>query len=123
MTLPLLRPCPFCGNQPDSANPDVFQLVDGGKRGVVVCCIQGPEVRTNYKPSPDWHQAAAEAWNKRAEQLPEVVQAAARYELLRTLSAREFTVLYKENLIAGVPFDTLVDRRIAERARKRAAGR
>jgi len=47
--------------------------------------------------------------------LDEVVKAAERYELLRTLTPREFKQLYQENISQGTGFDNLVDAMVAAR--------
>lgn len=55
-----LKPCPFCGEVPTE-----IRETDGFKWGAVVCCITGPEVRTNYVPVAEWRDAAIAAWNER----------------------------------------------------------
>jgi hypothetical protein len=62
----LLLPCPFCGELLDANNPDTFATINTPKYGAVMCCITGPEVRTQYKPLEHWRDAAIEAWNTRA---------------------------------------------------------
>lgn len=63
-----LAPCPFCGEVPP---PGCFIMdtAQGNKWGYVQCgCgVKGPEVRTEYNPSPDapWHSRAAKEWNRR----------------------------------------------------------
>lgn len=59
-----------------------------------------------------------EGYPKRlGEALDEVVKAAERYELVRTLNPREFKQLWKENVSNGTGFDSLVDALIKARAR------
>lgn len=124
-----LKPCPFCRSILDSTKDTTFRYVDGGKKwGAVMCCIQGPDVRTGFRPAPEWHQAAADEWNDRGGEdegavTPEAVRAAARYELVRTLSPRDFSAMWTENLQTGKPFDDLVDEKIAERAKQRSPAR
>lgn len=57
-----LKSCPFCGETPDAESHYVNQ---GTKWGGIQCCIEGPEVRTNYKEWPAWKDNAIEAWNTR----------------------------------------------------------
>jgi len=57
-----LKPCPFCGN-----TPSTFDTNQGTKWGFVVCCIQGPEVRTSYKPEEHWREDAIRSWNDRCD--------------------------------------------------------
>lgn len=61
-----LLPCPFCGAVPDIDNPLTFQSDQGTKWGHVVCCCQGPEVRTGYESIEKWRDDAITAWNTRA---------------------------------------------------------
>jgi hypothetical protein len=61
-----MLPCPFCGAVPDSDNNGTFDTICAGKWGFVVCCCQGPEVRTNYHELEHWKQDAIDAWNERA---------------------------------------------------------
>lgn len=61
-----LKPCPFCGETPDIESELTFQSNQGTKWGFVVCCCQGPEVRTGYGPLEDWREDAIEEWNTRA---------------------------------------------------------
>ena len=57
-----------------------------------------------------------EGYPKRlGEALDEVVKAAERYELLRTLNPREFSNLWRVNIFQETGFDDLVDKMIAER--------
>ncbi len=58
-----LKPCPFCGSVPDPER--CFKFVDGHKWGAVVCCCEGPDVRTHYSDGREWWAEAAEAWNTR----------------------------------------------------------
>jgi len=60
-----LLPCPFCGEIPDINDPNTFRASQGTKWGNVVCCFDGPEVRTSYKDVEFWRDAAIEAWNDR----------------------------------------------------------
>jgi len=60
-----LKPCPFCGETPDAANPLTFQMNQGDKWGFVVCCCNGPEVRTGYQDVEHWRADAIAAWNSR----------------------------------------------------------
>ena len=62
-----LKPCPFCGETPDALNEATFQSDQGTKWGFVVCCCNGPEVRTGYCPVEEWKQDAIDAWNTRAD--------------------------------------------------------
>lgn len=73
-----LRECPFCGQTPDIAHPYTFQSNQGTKWGYVVCCCQGPEVRTGYGPVEEWRDDAITAWNTRAHSpdLTQLVKAA-----------------------------------------------
>lgn len=57
-----LKPCPFCGQTPDE---DSHYVNQGTKWGGILCCIEGPEVRTGYKPWPHWKDAAVKEWNTR----------------------------------------------------------
>ena len=61
-----LKPCPFCGETPDVNDPATFQMNQGTKWGFVVCCCNGPEVRTEYQPVEHWKAEAIAAWNRRA---------------------------------------------------------
>jgi Lar family restriction alleviation protein len=61
-----LLPCPFCGETPNPDDPLTFQMNQGDKWGFVVCCCQGPEVRTEYHTLEHWKQKAIDAWNTRA---------------------------------------------------------
>ena len=65
-----LKPCPFCGETPDAHEEWTFQSNQGSKWGFVVCCCQGPEVRTDYKDVEHWREEAIQAWNERAEDTP-----------------------------------------------------
>jgi len=65
MTNEKLKPCPFCGDVPDVDNPATFQSNQGTKWGFVVCCCNGPEVRTGYGPVDEWKAEAIAAWNQR----------------------------------------------------------
>jgi len=57
-----------------------------------------------------------EGYPKRlSEALEEVVKAAERYEMLRTLNPREFKQLWKENINGYGSFDDLVDALIKAR--------
>lgn len=59
-------PCPFCGCEHVSAEPDIAQ---GGKWGAITCqgcAAKGPEVRTGYRDSEVWRDAAIVEWNRRA---------------------------------------------------------
>jgi len=47
--------------------------------------------------------------------IEEVVKAAKRYDLLRTLNPHEFAYLVERNIAGGEKFDTLVDAEIAKR--------
>lgn len=58
-----LLPCPFCGNIPDG---DSHYINQGTKWGGILCCIEGPDVRTDYKPWPHFKTEAIAAWNTRA---------------------------------------------------------
>ncbi len=60
-----MKPCPFCGQHPDPDNEYTFQSDQGDKWGYVVCCCQGPEVRTGYKDMEYWRDDAIMEWNKR----------------------------------------------------------
>ena len=59
-----LKPCPFCGVTPDE---DSHYINQGTKWGGILCCIEGPEVRTSYKAWPFFKQDAIDAWNDRKE--------------------------------------------------------
>jgi hypothetical protein len=59
-----LKPCPFCGVTPDE---DSHYTNQGTKWGGILCCIEGPEVRTSYKAWPFFKQDAIDAWNDRKE--------------------------------------------------------
>lgn len=61
-----IKPCPFCGSVPDADNPLTFQSNQGDKWGFVVCCCNGPEIRTEYGPWKSWRQDAIDAWNTRS---------------------------------------------------------
>ena len=61
-----LLSCPFCGLTPDINDPNTFQTNQGTKWGFVVCCCNGPEVRTSYKEASYWRDDAIAAWNTRA---------------------------------------------------------
>lgn len=78
-----LKPCPFCGETPDADNPDTFQSSQGRKWGYVVCCGQGPEVRTGYRPVSEWKDDAIAWWNSRSPDpaVVELVRAARALEL------------------------------------------
>ena len=57
-----------------------------------------------------------EGYPKRlGEALDEVVKAAERYELVRTLTPHEFKILWQRNISGEGYFDDLVDKLIAER--------
>lgn len=45
-----VKPCPFCGATPDIDDPNTFRASQGDKWGAMVCCCEGPEVRTGYGP-------------------------------------------------------------------------
>lgn len=83
-----VRPCPFCGDTPDIDNHLTFEADQGTKWGHIVCCGQGPEVRTGYQDVEHWRDDAITEWNKRADDavmlaLIEVAEAASaiiRYE-------------------------------------------
>lgn len=64
-----LKPCPFCGEIPDKNDEWTFQSNQGDKWGFVVCCCQGPEVRTGYQPVEKWRNEAIKAWNERREMM------------------------------------------------------
>jgi len=57
-----LKPCPFCGDIP---GPDSFDFTDCSKWGAVMCCCNGPQVRTGYKKEGAWRDGARIAWNTR----------------------------------------------------------
>lgn len=64
------------------------------------------------------------AMTEQASRLPQRSQsdlelAYQRYEALRLLSPREYGLLWQENLMTGVHFDTLVDRLVAKRVASR----
>lgn len=54
-------------------------------------------------------------WGGNREALNEVVKAAERYELLRTLTPQEFKQLWHDNISGSGHFDELVDKMIGER--------
>lgn len=60
-----IKPCPFCGLTPNIDDESSFRSSQGGKWGNVVCCCEGPEVRTNYKPLESWKEDAIKEWNRR----------------------------------------------------------
>lgn len=60
-----VKPCPLCGALPRLDEPLAFQETDGPKWGALICCGQGPEVRTGYKEVSHWRGEALEAWNDR----------------------------------------------------------
>lgn len=62
----VLLPCPFCGATPSANDTITFQTDSGGKWGHVVCCIDGPDVRTGYQALAYWRDEAIKAWNTRA---------------------------------------------------------
>lgn len=79
-----VRPCPFCGDTPDIDNHLTFEADQGTKWGHIVCCGQGPEVRTGYQDVEHWRDDAITEWNKRADDavmlaLIEVAEAARDY--------------------------------------------
>ena len=61
-----LLPCPFCGEVPDVNDPYTFQADQGDKWGHIVCCCNGPEVRTGYGPLEEWKADAIREWNTRS---------------------------------------------------------
>ena len=63
---PDMKPCPFCGHTPDPYDDSTFETNNVGKWGFVLCCIQGPEVRTGFNPLGHWRRQAIDAWNTRA---------------------------------------------------------
>lgn len=63
-----LLPCPFCGTVPNLEDDAYHYQNQGNKWGGIRCCIDGPEVRTNYKPWPHWKDEAIKEWNTRAPQ-------------------------------------------------------
>jgi hypothetical protein len=65
-----LKPCPFCGVTPDE---DSHYTNQGTKWGGILCCIEGPEVRTSYKAWPFFKQDAIDAWNDRKEPIQKVI--------------------------------------------------
>ena len=79
-----IKPCPFCGATPTIDNDAVFGL-ESAKYGYVTCCINGPTVRTSYKPVSFWKADAIASWNDRFDQLEQDKNAldAARYRYLR----------------------------------------
>jgi hypothetical protein len=60
-----IKDCPFCGNTPDIEDPNTFRVTQGGKWGALICCSEGPEVRTSYAPSTEWRKDAIKEWNSR----------------------------------------------------------
>lgn len=61
-----LKPCPFCGEVPDVNNPATFHREVGDRWARVVCCIEGPEIRSGfYTPLEEWKDEAIAAWNER----------------------------------------------------------
>ncbi len=61
-----LLPCPFCGETPDINDPLTFQMPMTSKWGCVVCCCNGPEVRTGYMKVENWKWKAIKEWNTRS---------------------------------------------------------
>ena len=57
-----LKPCPFCAKTPPD---DQYFTRNGGGFGGIVCCIQGPAVRTEFQNWPAWKSKAIAAWNVR----------------------------------------------------------
>ena len=64
-----ILPCPFCGQTPDINDDAHFKVTQGGKWGSLVCCCEGPEVRTGYQELSHWKAAAIEEWNTRVPKL------------------------------------------------------
>lgn len=78
-----LLPCPFCGTTPDIDNPATFQTNQGTKWGFVVCCCNGPEVRTGYQEASEWRDDAIKEWNTRVP-----AQRMTKEDLIRTICCR-----------------------------------
>lgn len=67
-----------------------------------------------------WRRGGDSAQGSQSEigiAIDECVKAAERYELVRTLTPREFKQLWMENLRNGTGFDGLVDALVKARAR------
>ncbi|HXU93215.1 MAG TPA: hypothetical protein VFP33_06110 [Gallionella sp.] len=72
-----LKPCPWCGEKPNTELDSAFRLTDGMKYGALQCCVVGPEVRTDYKPVSHWKASAIKAWNDRTPTVTNASAAAA----------------------------------------------
>jgi hypothetical protein len=90
MTSQPLKECPFCGRTP---NEDDHYTNQGTKWGGIQCCIEGPEVHTEYKKWPHWKEDAIEAWNTRTPSKDR--------ELLIELSMPEFSTKELSDFIKG----------------------
>ena len=68
---PTVRPCPFCGETPNTESEISFPTNGGFKWGTLQCgCgARGPDVRTDYRPWTEWREKAIGKWNHRADVL------------------------------------------------------
>lgn len=75
-----LKPCPFCGETPDLNDESGHYQIHDNKYGGIRCCIDGPEVRTGYKPWPAWQAEAVNAWNTRPDEDHAARMAVAKFQ-------------------------------------------
>lgn len=62
-----LKPCPFCGQEPEQA---MARRPDGRDQPVIACryCSAIGPINTNTRePESEWQWLALQAWNQRAE--------------------------------------------------------
>jgi hypothetical protein len=79
-------------------------------------------MKQHIKTVKEYIDQRAELWSghtdKLGEALDEVVKAAERYELVRTLTVMQFKMLCQNNIYEDERFDDLVDKMIAERTQR-----